>query len=124
MRGGLVALGVIFVILGVAWFLPVMFGSAFGIAGALAAFCFWVVLAPIFIIIGIALFIVGLVAESPQQRPVGSPEYWPPVAYYPAPTAPAPSTKSAHMFCPTCGAQYSMESKVCSKDGTALKELQ
>ncbi len=124
MRGGLVALGVIFVILGVAWFLPVMFGSAFGIAGALAGFCFWVLLAPIFIIIGIALFIVGLVAVSPQQRVVGSPEYWPPVSYSPPPVAPTSYVKSAHMFCPTCGAQYSMESTVCPRDGTQLRKVQ
>lgn len=82
MRGGMVALGAIFMILGVAWFLPVMFGSAFGIGGALAGLCLWVILAPIFFIIGIVLFIAGLVAESSEQVAARQGAY---MAYYSPP---------------------------------------
>ncbi len=84
MRGGMVALGAIFLILGVAWFLPVMFGSAFGLGGALAGFCAWVLLAPIFFILGLVLLIAGAVAESPDDR-APQPVY---VPYYPPPPPP------------------------------------
>ncbi len=101
MRGGLVALGVILIILGVAWFLPVAFGSAFGLGGAIAGFCFWVILAPIFLIIGVALFIVGLVAPSPDARmprDVGYPGYYPPMAAYPPPPTPVPNATRANNY--------------------------
>lgn len=91
MRGGLVALGIVFMFLGVAWFIPVMFGSAFGLGGALAGFCAWIVLAPVFLILGFVLFLVGLVAE-PEDRvllPAPYPVYYPPpppqVVYVQAP---------------------------------------
>lgn len=82
MRGGMVALGAIFLILGVAWFLPVMFGSAFGLGGAIAGFCAWVLLAPVFFILGLVLLIAGVVAESPNARRYEQPPY---ATYYPPP---------------------------------------
>lgn len=90
-RGGLVAAGIVLVFLGIAWFLPLMFGGAMGgLGGALGALCLWIIMAPIFIIIGLLLFVAGLVAKSDAEvAAMRQPVFFPyPPPYYAQPQAP------------------------------------
>jgi hypothetical protein len=93
-------------------------------------------------VFGGVLFVVGIILLAlpekhptslmPSYPPPQAAYYRPPVAYYPPPTplypTPPPgqttASRSARKFCPTCGAQYSMESKVCPKDASELKPVQ
>jgi len=79
MRGGIVAIGIIFIGLSIGWYLLIPFSP-----GLALLVC---IMSPVLFIVGILLFIVGLVAQHPQ----------PMIIQYQAPMQ--PQTKA----CPTCG---------------------